>query len=277
MQTLRQLHLKMKAREIAEVLGRTVAAVNTRAFMLGLEKKKVFGGTPKKKPRNPNLGRRGTRWTEAELQQLNDLHSTTYACELAKQLKRSRKAVKQKALDLGITLLFKHGGISWTEPEIQLLRQAYATAASIPELAASMNRTTADLYQKAHGLGMARGAANTRSKPIGSERRKHGSVMRKVADTGDKIRDWKRVEVIDWEALHGPIPAGWILTVIRPGQPRTLDNLVLKKEDEMPLRTVHRDAPPELKELFHLKGQMKRALHRREESAAATSNEQLPQ
>lgn len=64
-------------------------------------------------------------------------------------------------------------------------------------------------------------------RPIGSERMDRGHLIRKVTDTGQPKKDWKRVDVIEWEAINGPVPNGMLLCLDRPGLPRTPENLVL--------------------------------------------------
>ena len=49
-------------------------------------------------------------------------------------------------------------------------------------------------------------------RPIGAERMtKDGVVIRKVSDTGNKWKDWRPVQVIEWEAHNGPLPDGHIV------------------------------------------------------------------
>lgn len=65
-------------------------------------------------------------------------------------------------------------------------------------------------------------------RPIGAERTtKYGILERKVADTGDKRTDWRAVHVMNWEAVHGPVPSGkFLIFKDRNKENRAVDNLL---------------------------------------------------
>lgn len=100
-------------------------------------------------------------------------------------------------------------------------------------------------------------------KPIGSERVDRGYLIRKVTDTGQPKKDWKRVEVIEWEAVHGPIPEGMMLMVKKPALPRTLENMGLFTHAQHWERVSIHHGNPELRQLYQLKGQITQAIKRR--------------
>lgn len=47
--------------------------------------------------------------------------------------------------------------------------------------------------------------------PIGAERLERGYLMRKVNDGPDFKKRWRLVHILNWEAVNGPIPAGYCL------------------------------------------------------------------
>jgi hypothetical protein len=57
--------------------------------------------------------------------------------------------------------------------------------------------------------GVRQGVAVDLYKPIGSERiSKDGYLQRKINDDFPTQRRWRAVHLIEWEAVHGPVPAG---------------------------------------------------------------------
>lgn len=99
--------------------------------------------------------------------------------------------------------------------------------------------------------------------PLGSERvQSDGLLYRKVANTGDKWTDWKRAEVLDWEAEHGPIPEGHVLMLKDYSLPRTKDNLALFTRKEHFQRVGVHQMPEEIQGLYRLKAQITKAVNK---------------
>jgi hypothetical protein len=59
--------------------------------------------------------------------------------------------------------------------------------------------------------GRRQGVAVNLYKPIGTERVSDGYLTRKVNDDMPLQKRWRAVHLINWEALHGPIPEGHCL------------------------------------------------------------------
>lgn len=60
--------------------------------------------------------------------------------------------------------------------------------------------------------GERRGRASRMHKPIGTERMsKSGYLERKINEDMPFQRRWRAVHIVNWEAIHGPLPAGMAL------------------------------------------------------------------
>jgi hypothetical protein len=83
--------------------------------------------------------------------------------------------------------------------------------------------------------------------PIGTETTEDGYLRRKVADTGNRRKDWKFVHVILWERYRGPVPRGhFVVFKDRNNQNICLKNLMLvDRAENMRRNTIYR-YPPEL-------------------------------
>jgi hypothetical protein len=100
--------------------------------------------------------------------------------------------------------------------------------------------------------------------PIGAESvNRDGIPTRKVAETGNRYVDWKRIDEIEWVAANGPIPKGRRLVVIDKTKPRTLDNLKpMTRAEVMKRNSYHENYPPEVARLMQLKGAIQRQVNR---------------
>ena len=149
----------------------------------------------------------------------------------------------------------------WTPEEKALLRSLYPikTAVQIAEL---MQKTPYQVRKQVVTMGLSKSNPGS-TRPIGSERMDRGYLIRKVTDTGRPKKDWKRVEVIEWEEVNGPIPEGKMLMVINPSLPRTVSNMGLFTHMEHFDRMAVFNYPPELRKLCQLKGQITQAINRR--------------
>lgn len=104
--------------------------------------------------------------------------------------------------------------------------------------------------------------------PLGTERMRHGVLQRKVAETGSRYEDWKRVDVLLWESAYGPVPPDKVVMAIDNSKPRTLDNLALFSREEHMLRVSVNNLPPELRQILQLKGQITQVINRRQKEEA---------
>lgn len=110
-------------------------------------------------------------------------------------------------------------------------------------------------------------------RPIGAERMtRDGVVIRKVSDTGQKWRDWRPVQVIEWERHNGPLPKGHIV-VFKDKDRSNLDpgNLeAITRAENMRRNTIGR-YPPEYRQAAITLGWFKRKINRYEEQQNAES------
>jgi hypothetical protein len=151
----------------------------------------------------------------------------------------------------------------WTKEDEDQLRALYPVA-SVKQISQLTGRNVPAIYRRAFDLGLKRPAHPVRNwKPIGSERMDRGILIRKVTDTGRDKKDWKRVDVIEWEAKNGPIPPGYSLMLKDGNGQRTQDNLALFTKSEHFKRASVHAMPPEVAALYQLKGQITQAINRR--------------
>jgi hypothetical protein len=122
----------------------------------------------------------------------------------------------------------------WTEEALTVLRSQYRITPT-RELAAELGCTPSALYQAASLQGISRTQGkrirpDQNGYPIGYTRKNsyYGVLEKKVATTGNKHTDWKRIEVIEWEERFGPVPDGFHLHC-PSDKPRSCDNLVLRR------------------------------------------------
>ena len=61
------------------------------------------------------------------------------------------------------------------------------------------------------GLNPGRCLGSRSHRAIGDERIDFGRLSRKIGDVGPKRAQWRLVHIINWEALHGPLPPDTVL------------------------------------------------------------------
>ncbi|KQP13323.1 hypothetical protein ASF45_30900 [Pseudorhodoferax sp. Leaf265] len=155
----------------------------------------------------------------------------------------------------------------WTKEDEDQLRALYPVT-SVEQISQLTGRNVPAIYKRAYELGLKKLHHPARNwRPIGSERLDRGILIRKVTDTGNPKKDWKRVDVIEWEAKNGPIPPGYSLMLKDGNGPRTQDNLALFTKSEHFERASVRAMPPEVAALYQLKGQITQAINRRTRTA----------
>lgn len=169
-------------------------------------------------------------WTEEQDAAVRQHYGTLTAGEIAKRLGRTTLAVVSRAGVLGL-----RNQNPWTQEEEDLLRERYSSA-PMHELCAELNRTDIAIRGRASILGLKRrgsspdvkersrrhsefmkarrqsGVRNPGVLPIGTTRMQGGKLYTKVADTADTRSNWVRAQRVVWEAAHGPIPDGHMVT-----------------------------------------------------------------
>ena len=200
-------------------------------------------------------------WTESELQFLREKRGSMTMGQIAQALGRRKWEVKDIVSKLGIPKLTAH--IRWTPDEVQMLKQLYPLM-TVKEIALAINRTPDGVAQKAKELRLSAGQRYTAAPlPIGTERMDPSrGLIRKVKDSGPKLLQWVRVEVIEWEKVNGPVPAGHMLMRKNLNLPRSLDNLALITPEEHVRRISVHQMPENLQELYRIKSQITKAVKR---------------
>lgn len=102
--------------------------------------------------------------------------------------------------------------------------------------------------------------------PIGTEMIDgEGYLKRKVSDTGTQVQRWRYVHVLNWEAMNGPIPKGYILAFIDGNKQNVaIENLQLISRAENMKRNSLHNYPPEIARLIQLRGAINRKINNME-------------
>jgi len=203
------------------------------------------------------------KWTEQEKTRLRAMYGTMDAQAIAQTLGRSRMAVLKMAGKLALDGM----PMRWGDGEKALLTLIYPTT-PVPDLCRLLGRREHQIRAMAHTLGLKRTAqaksdAAYRRLPVGSERpNQHGQMMRKVKESGPYRQAWKRVDILTWEAAHGPVPKGMIVTLRDRTKPPTLDNLMLVDRGGLAkMNHPDRAHPPEVVELIRLQASITRQVN----------------
>jgi len=88
------------------------------------------------------------RWTDKEIAFMRDHYGVLSAKEIARLLGRSYNAVRNKAVELGLTK-----SLDWTDKEISLLKALYGRMPA-SEIAKLLSRSEGAVYHKAMKLGL---------------------------------------------------------------------------------------------------------------------------
>ena len=250
MQKLRQYYSTTPWPELMAMFGKSAAAIAQKAQAIGLQRCTVK-----------------SQWNADEVKLMCNRYSESSTREIAELTGRAITAVLKKAQALGLkkTSHLQSGCRRWEKTEDEFLKAALSTTTTITEIASQLSRSEAAVRMRVFQTGLSglRNQSGGNAKPIGAERiSSHtGIPERKVANTGDRKLDWKRIDVLEWEAINGPVPEGMVL-IKQPGQPRTVDNLQLVSPSDVPVMAVRHDAPPEIRRLLSIKSQLGFALMR---------------
>lgn len=234
--------------QLRSVFGRSRAAVDQKARSIGLRR---------------SVGRL-RRWTSEEVEVLRDLYPTMTAAALGVVFERADTAVFKKAQELGLKKRAplareRAAPCAWRQIQDDFLIASIGSM-SYRDIADHLGYSYQSVVRRAFSLKLS-GMNKRKSKPIGYERVYRGKKERKIASTGIRKMDWKRVDVIEWEAKNGPIPNGMLL-VKQYGKSRHMENLQLISPADMPLTAVRHNLPPNLRKLLDLKSQIGFALSR---------------
>jgi len=196
-------------------------------------------------------------WTTAEVSRLESLYADTPMIQLQATFGRPKSAIYGKAKELGLKrsaefLASEHSG---------RLRQGHESG-------------VATRFQKGHGTWnkgkpfAARGRSTETQFASGRLPHNHVPIGTEVMATDGYLKvkvvepnSWEWTHRRNWEAVHGPIPAG-LLLIFKDGDHNncSVDNLELITRGELMRRnTIHR-YPEDLKTTIRQLGKLKRAI-----------------
>lgn len=197
-----------------------------------------------------------TPWSPADDDRLRHLYALHPSAEVARQLGRSKAAIKNRVNNLGLQKghncgCFRKGSISWNkglhyQPGGRCAETQFKPGRP-PELARNYL-------------------------PIGSERiSKDGYLERKISDDQRvaPARRWRGVHILIWEDEHGPRPKGHAVVFIDGDKAHiALDNLqLISRADLMRCNSVHARGP-EIAGVSQLIGAITRQINKIERKSA---------
>lgn len=236
--------------DLIAMFGRTKAAIASEAAVLGLKRQK---------PRPPP-------WSAQEIQVMHDLYMAHGAAEVSRITGRPVQAVLKKAQHLGIKVRLL-GVRPWSAEEDAALRAGFR-AQETEQIGAMLGRSSRAVYQRARVIGLVTPTGRNRLLPLGAERMRGKHLVRRVAETGDRYKDWKRVDILEWEAVNGSVPEGYVLLTPK-NRSRAVEPMRFARRSEVPLHAVRQNATAEHKLLLNLKSQFGQQLRMIEKRALA--------
>ena len=249
---LRAEYGRTPTRELAERIGVSRGALTQRAIKLGID-----------------AGR--TVWTPERLDTLRRLYPTHSAQECADLMGLDVKQIVQ-----GVSRARLRKSREWVAQRMREIHQQGLAGGQHTRFAPghttwNAGMTGLDIGGKATRFqpGQRNGRAAQLWRPIGTESvDADGYPVRKVAETGNKWRDWRPVHHLVWKAAGREIPPGYAL-VFRDGDKRNaaLDNLeLITRADLMARNSVHR-YPEHIVRAVQAVGVLNRQINRRARAA----------
>lgn len=200
------------------------------------------------------------RWTPEADATLTELYQTLSAGAIGKIMGRTRAGIKGRVHVLGLK---KPEGVT-------------NTGRFMPGQGAWNKGKKFDSGGRSHETrfqpGHRGGRALERYLPVGSERiTKDGYIQRKISDDPVFYKRWRFVHVLEWEAAHGPVPKGHVVTFKNGKRDDTrLENLQLLHRRELMQRNTVHNYPEGLRQVIRLKGAISKRI------ATRTRKEQQP-
>ena len=260
---LKQAAPKFNRNEIAKIINRSPEAIKSKLTRMGIEAIQA--------PDSRNL------WTNEQINFLENNLLELSIKDISSALGRSERAISHMRMKLGLQ---KHKYSAWSAEDTIYLKNNYHTA-SWQELIGTLCRTYYQIRDKARRLSLERPLRKAREKakirllarglvPIGFERQHQGFLLRKVSSTGDRKKDWRRVDVIEWEQIHGPVPEGMTLFRVDRRKPRSPENLMLKSLKDHPLTSFTANCSPEMRTILGLKSNISQQMNKLEKLASSS-------
>lgn len=203
-------------------------------------------------------------WQPAQIELLTYAYPNMETSELARMIGTSNQSVYTKASSLGLKKSPEFmasplsGRLSRTNGEQTRFKKGIVPWNKGKKFDAG-GRSIETQFKKGDRSGRARQLYQ----PIGSERiSKDGYIQRKVNDDLPMQQRWRFVHLIEWEAINGPIPAGFAICFKDGNRQNTaLGNLELvSRADLMRRNTCHR-YPKEIAQLVQLRGALTRKIN----------------
>jgi len=125
---LKRLYPMTHNKDIAKILGRTIASILSKAKNIGIKKDWDGGYRVPQPPQNENP------WTKYEVKELRRMYLNSSNGEIAKKLNRTKQAVQAKTKKLKLFREFKEQGLvrktgvgvnRWADREINILKKLY--------------------------------------------------------------------------------------------------------------------------------------------------------
>ena len=224
-EVLKKIGDRLSLGDVAKLLNRSYESVRHKRDQLGIK----------------HIESKQKSWSSTEIHELKHQYKVLglSQIEISKTLGKSKSAVGRKIISLGLRSDRSRSFVSsWTDEQVSFLKIHYKETPWL-KLMQLTQHTRKQIQAKARRLGLSRiGQENrhsSRQRPIGYEIQRGKCTYRKVAMSGEKRLDWKRVDVIMWEEQNGPVPQGMSLIRKQLDKPRTMDNLILVPIGEIPI------------------------------------------
>lgn len=211
-------------------------------------------------------------WTSEDDAVMRARYPDVPASQLATELRRSVRAVYQRAKILGLS---KSAAFLSSEQSGRLQKGAGAATrfvkGRVPHNKGVRRPGWAPgrMAETQFRPGERRGVAVRLYKPIGTERvSRDGYLERKVNDDLPLQARWRAVHLLVWEEANGPLPPGHAVA-FRNGDKRDirLDNLELISRRELMRRNTVHNLPQPVAQVVQLLGAVRRQINRRERAA----------
>jgi hypothetical protein len=218
--------------KIAFTLGKTRAAIKTKAKVLGLR-------------REVNIKH---KFTEAEDEFIIDNYATTFTSKIANALGVSKSSIYNRAALLGLK---KDNEWLKTNACTQKFKEIAATF-HFPKGHTPANKgkkMSADQYKKAAPTMFKKGNKPVNTKPVGTislRKDKRTGITYKYIKIADS--NWKEYHRYVWEKEIGPIPKGANIIFLDGNQSNCeLSNLAMKTDKELMLTNSIQNYPQDLR------------------------------
>lgn len=192
-------------------------------------------------------------WTPEADAELTELYKTLIASEIGLRMGRTRCAIKGRVIKLDLKKpagATNHGRFMPGQPSWNKGKKFDSGGRS---------------HETRFKPGQRSGRALERYLPVGSERiTKDGYIQIKVNEDATFYKRWRFVHVLTWEAAHGPVPKGHVVSLKNrdPADGRRLENLELIHRRELMQRNTVHNYPEELVKVIRLKGAISRKINR---------------